>query len=249
MNDFKSEPIIVSPSLSISEIIGILQHNNVYEVFLQKEEKVSTITVREILKVSDIHRKASSLMFFIPKLSPEDTVGKAAKLVDDYRLRALPIVSGKTIEGAVTTRSLSQALTSIRMFRQVKISKIMTRKPITIDKGKSISTARRLMLKNGIDHLPVLDSGYLCGILLSNHIVSTLFPRKSLERGAFLSEPSGHLDIKVSGLMDPNVLVCDPRERACAVLNGMMMWKNSYQIVHHMREIQGIVTLGTLQLS
>jgi len=243
VDGFKSKPIIVSSTSPVSEVMGVLQHNDAYEVFVQEGDKVSAITIREILKASDISMRASSLMFYVPKLSPDDTVGKAAKLMNDYRLRALPIVSEEgTIEGAVTTQSLCRALLSIRGFRSVKVSRAMTRNPITIDKEESVSNARSLMLKNGVDHLPVLDSRRLCGIILSNHIVRTMFPREGLERGAFVSKPSSHLDIKVSGLMDSNVLVCDPKERASAVLKRMIEHEKTYYVVHHWREIQGIVT-------
>ena len=242
MDGFRSEPIIVSSMSSISEIMGILKHKGAYEVFIEEGDKVSMITIREILKAGDISMKASSLMFYVPKLSSDDTVGKAARLMNDYRLRALPIVNEGSIEGIVTTKSLSRALLSVRVFRRVKIGKMMTRKPITIDKGESVSKARRMMLNNGIDHLPVLDSGMLCGIITSNDIVLSMFPREGMERGAFVSAPSSHLDIKVSGLMDSNALVCDPRERASAVLKRMMANEKTYYIVHHRREIQGIVT-------
>ncbi len=242
VDGFKSKPIIASSTSSISEIMGILKHTNAYEVFIQEGDKVSIITIREILKAADISMRASSLMFYIPKLSPDDTVGKAAGLMNDYRLRALPIVSEGTIEGAVTVQSLCRALLSVRTFRGIKIGKMMTRKPMTIDKGESVSKARSIMLKNGIDHLPVLDSEMLCGIITSNDIVLSMFPREGIERGAFVSAPSSHLDIKVSGLMDSNALVCDPKERASAVLKRMIENEKTYYIVHHWREIQGIVT-------
>ena len=237
-----SKPITVAPSSSLSEVIGVLQQNDAYEVFIREGDKVSTITMKEILKASDINMRASSLMFYVPKLSPEDTVGKAARFMNDYRLRALPIVNDGDIDGVVTTQSLCQALLSMKMLRGIKISKIMTRKLITIDKKKSVSKARSLMLKNGIDHLPVLDSSLLCGILLSGHIAFSMFPREGLERGAFVSKPSSYLDIKVSGQMDSDVLICDPREKALSVLKRMITQKKTYYIVHHWHEIQGIVT-------
>ena len=242
VDGFKSEPIIVPSTSPVSEIMGILKQSNAYEVFIQEKGKVSMITIREILKAADISMKASSLMFYVPKLSPDDTVGKAARLMNDYRLRALPIVNEETIEGAVTTQSLCRSLLSVRVFRKVKIGKMMTKKPITIDKGAPASKARSIMLSNGIDHLPILDSGMLCGIITSNDIVLSMFPREGMERGAFVSEPSSHLDIKVSGLMDSNVSICDPKERASSVLRRMIENEKTYYIVHHWREIQGIVT-------
>ncbi|HID93423.1 MAG TPA: CBS domain-containing protein, partial [bacterium (Candidatus Stahlbacteria)] len=117
-----SKPITVAPSSSLSEVIGVLQQNDAYEVFIREGDKVSTITMKEILKASDINMRASSLMFYVPKLSPEDTVGKAARFMNDYRLRALPIVNDGDIDGVVTTQSLCQALLSMKMLRGIKIS-------------------------------------------------------------------------------------------------------------------------------
>ena len=244
VDGFETKPIIVSSTDPISEVMGVLKQNDAYEVFIQEEDKVSMITIREILKASDIsNMRASSLMFYVPKLSPDDTVGKAAKLMNDYRLKALPIVSEGTIEGAVTTQSLCRALIlSKKKLRGVRISRIMTRNPVTIDKDESVSKARRLMINHGIDHLPVLDSGKLCGILLSNDIILSMFPREGLERGAFVSDPSGYRDIKVSGLMDSNVLVCNPKENALSVLKRMIEHGKTYYVVNLWHEVQGIMT-------
>ncbi len=240
---FRSEPIIVSSETPISEVMGILEQKGAYEAFIQDGKRVGMITIREILKVSDISgMKASSLMFYVPKLSPDDTVGKAAKLMNDYRLRALPVIDDEKIEYAVTTRTLCEAFLSKSKLRNVRISRIMTRNPVTIDGGEPISKARRLMIENGIDHLPVLDSGVLSGILLSNHIVRSMIPLEGIEQGAFISAPSGLMDIKVSGMMDPNVLVCDTKERALHVLRRMIENGTTYYVIGLWHEIQGIVT-------
>jgi len=243
VGNFESKPIVISPTATVSEIIGTLRHYDAYEVFVQEGSKVGSITMREILKASEISSmRASSLMFYVAKLSPKDTVGRAARLMSDYRLRALPIIGERTIQSAVTAQSLCRALVSVKAFGNAAISKMMKRNPIEIGKNESISRARRLMLESNIDHLPVLDSGKLCGIILSNHIVFTMFPREGLEKGALVSKPAGYLDLKVSGLMDLDTLVCDPKEKASDVLRSMMKQGKTYSIVKLWDEPQGIVT-------
>jgi CBS-domain-containing membrane protein len=96
----------------------------------------------------------------------------------DYRLRALPIVGKRDVEGAVTAQSLCRVLLLTRGLRNVRISGIMKRKLITVNKVKSLSKARSLMLKNGVDHLPVIDSGTLCGLLMSSHLVFLNVPER-----------------------------------------------------------------------
>ena len=243
VEDFETDPIVVSPTAPISEVIGALKQSGAYEVFIQDGKKVGALTMREILKASDIsNMRTSTLMFYVSKLSPETTVGKAAKLMNDYRVRALPIVENGKIRGAVTTRSLCRALLSAKALRDVRVSKVMAKNPITIDKRDPVSKARRLMIKEGIDHLPVLDSRELCGILLSSHIVFSMFPREGLEKGAFVSKPSSYLHLKVSGLMNTRVLLYEPKEKALTVLRRMIEHGETYSIVKLWHELQGIVT-------
>lgn len=241
--DFESRPITASAKSSVSEVIGLLKNGNVNEVFVEDGKKLSMITIRDILKASDVsNMKALALAFSVSKLSPNDTVSKASRLMNDFRLRALPIAEGKTIEGAITARSLCEALLSVKEFGNIAISKLMKRNVITVDKEDLISKARNLMVKNGVDHLPVTNSGKLCGVLTSSQIVFSMLPKEKLRQGTFYIEPAGYSDLKVSGLMDPNPLVCEPEEKALKVLKNMMEQRKTYSLVGLWDEIQGIVT-------
>jgi len=243
VESFESKPLVASPSSSVSEIIGILQSNEAYEAFIEEGNKTGIVTMRDILKAPDIsNMKASSIMTPIVKLSPNETVGKAARLMSDYRLRALPIGRERKIDTAITIQAACQSLLSIKEFGQVRIDKIMKRDPIAVDKNDSMSKARSLMVKHEIDHLPVLDSGKLCGILLSSQIVLSLFPRERLHKGTLSGETAGYSDLKVSGLMDTDVLICGPEEKASEVLKKMIQQRKTYAIVKLWDELQGIAT-------
>ena len=242
VENFESKPIIVSPSSSVSEIIGTLQRNDAYEVFVEDGAKTGTVTLRDILKTQDISMKCSSIMVPLSKLSPNETIGKVARLMSDYRLRALPIGRERRIDGAVTIQVLCQSLLSIKEFGQMRVDKIMKRDPVTVDKRDSFSKARSLMAKHGIDHLPVLDSGNLCGILLSSQIVASMFPKERLPKGTLSGETAGYSDVKVQGLMDVTILAFGPEEKASTVLRNMLEQHKTYAIVKLWDELQGIVT-------
>lgn len=243
VEDFKSKPITASPTSSISEVIGILQNNEAYEVFIEDGNKLGIISMRDILRASDIsNMRASSLMTPISKLSPNDTVGKAARLMSDYRLRALPIGKERKIDGAITIQSACHTLLSIKEFETIRIDKIMKKTPITIGKNEPMSKARSLMVKHGIDHLPVLDRGRVCGILLSSQIVLSMFPRERLSKGTLSGETAGYSDLKVAGLMDANLLTCGPEEKAAQVLKKMIEQDKTYAVAKFGDELQGIVT-------
>ena len=239
---FKSRPFTASPMSSLSEIIGILEKNDIYEVFIENGDKVGVVSIRDVLRASDIlGMRASSLMTVVPKLSPGDAVGRAVAFMSDYRLRTLP-VGDKKVDGAVTVQSLCQALLLVNEFGRIKIDKLMKKDPITIGKSESASKARSVMVKHSIDHLPVLDSGRVRGILLSNQVVLSMFPKEKLEQGMLSGEATKYSSIKASELMDTNILVCEPDERASDVLKRMIEQDKTYALMKQWDELQGIAT-------
>ena len=239
---FESRPLTASPVSLLSEIIGILEKNGVNEVFIEDGDKVGVVSIRDVLKASEnLGMRASSLMTIVPKLSPSDAVERAAAFMSDYRLRALP-VGEKKVDGAVTVQLLCRALLPIEEFERIKIDKLMKKDPITIGKSESASKARSVMVEHSVDHLPVLDSGKVCGILLSNQVVLSMFPKEKLEQGILSREATKYSSIKASELMDTNVLVCEPDERASDVLKRMIEQNKTYALMKQWDELQGIAT-------
>jgi CBS domain-containing protein/ribosome-associated translation inhibitor RaiA len=226
----------------MSEIVGILEKNNANEIFIEDGEKVGAVSIMDILRASDVlGMKASSLMSFVPKLLPSDPVGRAAAFMSDYRLRSFPM-GRKEVDGVVTVQSLCRALLPIEEFGKIKIDKLMKKDPVTIGKNESASKARSLMGQHSIDHLPVLDSGKVCGILLSNDVVIRMFPKEKLGQGMLSGEAKRYSDIKVADLMYTDVLACEPDENASDVLRRMMERGKTYVAVKQWEELQGITT-------
>lgn len=244
IDQLKSSLVAVPSDASISEIIGTLKKNNCYEVFIIEQNKIGIITMRDLLSVSDtVNRRASSLQIIVPKLSPNDTIGKAAKLMTELRLRALPIVEKNVVLGAILAKTICQNLILDKEFSNTSINKVMVKKVITANDEDPLSKARILMTKNNIDHLPILNSAGLCGILLSRHIVFLMQPREGIERGAFVSNTSKYGDLKIKGVLDSNPFMCDPKDKALEVLKRMIKRNSSYSLVHLWDELQGIITL------
>jgi len=239
---FRSGPLVASPVSLISEIVGIFEKSDVYEVFIEDGDKVGVVSIRDVLRATDIRNmRASSLMTTIPKLLPTDAVARAAALMGEYRLRSFPL-GEKRIDGAVTVQSLCQALLPIREFGSIRIDKLVKKDPLTIGKNDYASKARSLMVKDGLDQLPVLDSGNVCGMLLSNQVVLSMFPKEKVEQSIMGGGVDRYSDIKVTDLMDANVLVCDPEEYASDVLKRMLIQHKTNVVVKLWDELQGIVT-------
>jgi CBS domain-containing protein len=114
-------------------------------------------------------------------VTPETTVPDAHRLMADKGIRRLPVMHGNKLVGIVTRGDVrgaepSEATTlSIwelnYLLAKLKLSEIMTRKPVTISPDATIGEGAQLMLDNKISGLPVVDSeGKLVGIITESDI-------------------------------------------------------------------------------
>ncbi len=65
----------------------------------------------------------------------------------------------------ITDTDISQAVADGRNLETTRISDLSTTQPLTVDRDASAEDAIRLMLANGIHHIPVVDGGRLIGIV------------------------------------------------------------------------------------
>ena len=108
-------------------------------------------------------------------LTPDDSMEAAVLLERQRRIRHIPIVDGGTLVGIVTDRDLKRAMPSPlagadqqsyeRVSETTRVSRIMTRSPVTISPDAPLSDAVRILCEKKFGALPVVDSGRLVGII------------------------------------------------------------------------------------
>jgi len=236
IKDLVEDIPIILPNTEISKVIGLMKEKNYYEVFLEEDGKVACVNAREILRVKDLFTKASTIKFYVPTLSLEDTISKAANLMGEYRLRSLPVKEGKKIIGMITAFKLCEKVKA-----NYPIKGIMTPHPITLDLRDKVSKAKSIMLRRKIDHLPITEEGKLKGILTSSLLLYYLLPSQKIS--GIADEKVIRLDypIKRISLEDPNT--CNVHDSIDKVVKEILSKRVSYSIVTLWDEIQGIVTL------
>ena len=238
-----SPVVLVSPASQISKVVGVLKESNAYEAFMEDKGKIGMITTRDILKVSNITTtKASSLALFLPRISPRSTISEAARLMMEYRIRALPIVENNEIIGEVRALSIICAIKESD-FSKIIAQDIMTANPVTLSRDDLASKARGLMIRRKIDHIPVLAGNKLCGILTSSHLVfSMAHTTETIKRSTTISEERRKLEFPVRYAMDSNPLICETNENIFLILDAMIKQGTTYSIVALPEEVQGIIT-------
>ena len=95
-------------------------------------------------------------------IGPETACDKARRLMEEHRIRHLPVVAGGRLLGMVSDRDVRSAAAQTR---GTLAEKIMTGDPVTITPETRVEHAARLMLDGRFGSLPVTDGQTLIGIV------------------------------------------------------------------------------------
>jgi CBS domain-containing protein len=103
---------------------------------------------------------------------PKTTVADAAVLMSRFKIGSIVIKSETGPEGLITESDIIEKVVSKNiMASEINIGQIMTKNLILIDPGSELNQAARLMAKNNIRRLPVVNNGSLVGILTSTDVL------------------------------------------------------------------------------
>jgi CBS domain-containing protein len=112
--------------------------------------------------------------------SPYMTLPDALQLMKEQSIRRLPVCEDGKLIGIVTRGDLRGAqpseATSLSVFElhylvsRITLAQIMTRHPVTVTPTTTVEEAARIMLRQKISGLPVLDDDNLVGIITESDI-------------------------------------------------------------------------------
>ena len=118
----------------------------------------------------------------------------------------------------------------------ITASDIMTQGLISIDSTDKFDTAKDIMRKNSIDHLPVVEKQpdgktMIKGMITSNHIIQTLIPAESIGRRSLGSEHGLKSEQEIIGLADKNVITIKPEDTITSTIDSLLKANSTYTIV------------------
>lgn len=117
-------------------------------------------------------------------VSPDTLLLQAQKIMNEKKIRRLPVVEKGKLVGIVTKRDLQEALpfkgTSSSIFdinyelSQMKVKDVMKKNPITLTPYTPIEDALRIGQEEKIGSFPVVENGKLVGIATESDILRFL---------------------------------------------------------------------------
>ena len=114
-------------------------------------------------------------------ISPETSVQAASRLMQEQRLRHLPVCEDGRLVGLLNECDLRLVLpspaTSLAahemhyLLERLPVAEIMTRFPVTIGPDHTVTEAASRMLSHHVQALPVTENRRLVGILTRTHLL------------------------------------------------------------------------------
>ena len=139
----------------------------------------------------------------------EDSLQKAASLMEDYEISMLPVTDGGKLIGIISDGDLlraapsdAEALDAERIkahMSRVMVGAVMTRNPITVREDFTVEEVAQVMLDNKITGCPVRDKeGTIVGACTKSDLFRALISvtglaRKGLQIGAVIEDRPGSL--------------------------------------------------------
>jgi CBS domain-containing protein len=244
IKNFVSDAIIVTPLDSVTKAIGLMKERNSYEVLACVGNRVGMVTIRDLLRAKSLQdEKVETFLNYVPKLTVNASLFEAAKIMAEYRLRALPVAEDDEIIGKIDVKTIVNEVKDTNL-GNLRASKIMTPSPATISCGEKVAKARMIMIRRKFDHLPVIRDSQIVGIVTSSQMVFGL--TQGLAGGRYVF---GAPDIvkpfnsAVEAMMEKDPFKCAPQDTVKQVSGDMLKRDFSYCLVTVGEELHGIITL------
>ncbi len=119
-------------------------------------------------EVNKVKKSESGMIVDPVTVSPDQQIGVVFELMSKYRISGVPVVKGDQLVGIITNRDLR-----FETDQAIKVSELMTKENlVTAQMGISLEDSKRLLQKNRIEKLLVVDElGRLKGLITIKDIM------------------------------------------------------------------------------
>lgn len=241
VSDLIESANIINSNSSISKVLSKLIKMNTYNVYYKKGNKITAINLRDILSARDVTaQNLNSIAKMTPTIAEDSNIEEAANIMSHYRLRSIPVIEDEEIIGQISTKSIVKCMNDTNI--KIPSTKIMTGNPISINETDPLSTAKNLMNRYRIDHIPIVEET-LKGIVTSFDIAKIILTSDNLDNISHgWPESSRPLEFSAKGIAERNVTTSSITDSVAKVIQFMNSTNSTYSIVTLGNEIQGIIT-------
>ncbi len=266
VRSWMSSPVVtVTPETSLTEARKLIDEKQIRALPVVKEGKlVGIITKRGLLRldlsileneswnqgVNMTEETVGEVMTIKPiTLLPETLIPKAARIMLENKITALPVVENGELVGILTNSDLLRFILAeySGLKKEICVKHYMTDEVVTIDPETTLLESHRLMGTKRIRSLPVMENNQLVGLVTRTDLMSS-------DPSRLASRNNQDISIKiltqpVKKLMTTAVLTISPEADLTAAARLMLDHKiHALVVVDEMKKMVGIITESDLFL-
>ena len=243
---FKKGFSTVNQNDSVSKCLELFKREMppVVAVLNDKGKYAGVISRRWVIRsrLDPATTKVKTLMRPAPKVSPNSSLSKAAKLMIESGVRQLPVFEKNKLLGFITDEDVIHGAVT-QEWSNTTIDKIMTKAPQVIEANRSVGAVLSLFREHGVSHVPVTDKGKLVGIISIHDIIEQVFqPRQRQTLGEIVGEKVPVLSIPAKGIMAHPVITVTPEATVKEAAKKMHDHDISCLVVLSKERLVGIIT-------
>jgi CBS domain-containing protein len=112
------------------------------------------------MQIKDVMTKDVASVF------ADDSVQRAAKLMNEYNIGSVPVISNEKVVGIITDRDITlRCVAKGEDTKNIPVRDVMTSNPVTGAPTMDVHDAARIMSERQIRRLPVVDNNNLVGMV------------------------------------------------------------------------------------
>ncbi|EMA65861.1 CBS domain-containing protein [Halorubrum kocurii] len=159
-----TEYVKLPPDAPVSKLVGTFDDPSVAGVVVYGEKFEGVVTRRQL--ASSHHQpdqKLKSVVWNVPRVTPDEDVRRVARLMIDGGSRLLPVFDDDELIGVVTADDLLENVK--RFLDAATVDEAYSPDAITIEPRTSVGEALNVFRENRITHIPVVEDDTAVGIL------------------------------------------------------------------------------------
>jgi CBS domain-containing protein len=152
---------------------------------VENEKLVGVVTKADLLPLVDCNKKLKEIMQEkLHTISPDERVIHARRMMIDENVARLPVIDQGKLVGIISDTEITFALAgvkrSIPLGRQkhaldeLLVREVMKTPAIWTDPGMTVSEATKVMIKNNVGALPLIENNKIIGIITRTDLIKTI---------------------------------------------------------------------------
>jgi CBS domain-containing protein len=116
----------------------------------------------------------------VHSIDPDASVYDAIAKMDEHRVGALFVVQASQLVGVISERDYARKVILLdRASRETRVHEVMTTPVIYVETSTPLSECMRLINRERVRHLPVMEAGEVVGVVSIGDVVRTIIAQQA----------------------------------------------------------------------